>query len=387
MASDAGRALRVGLLVLAALAALAAGIFLIGEKNQLFTLKQDYFTRFATVSGLSRGNPVQLNGVEVGSVTGIVLPESPDERLIRVDLTVDERYAERIRGDSQARLKTLGLLGDKYVEITSGSPTAPQLAAGAEIPSAAPTELDALVASGEDVMANITEISASLKVILARMERGEGLLGELVSNPETGKRVTDTLVETMDSIKEVASKVEHGKGALPRLITDDQLADRLSSAVDRLDAVLAAFEEGDGLLPTLLNDAETRESFTATLASLKTSSEELAAFTHRLEDADGLMPKLLFDEEYGRRLTTEIQQTTARLDNLSQKLDGGDGTLAKLIDDPSVYDALQDVIVGVNESKLLRWLIRNRQKAGIRKRYEEAQQQPEASPAPPPPTP
>jgi phospholipid/cholesterol/gamma-HCH transport system substrate-binding protein len=387
MASDAGRALRVGLLVLAALAALAAGIFLIGEKNQLFSLKRDYFTRFATVSGLNRGNPVQLNGVEVGSVTGIVLPESPDERLIRVDLTVEERFAGRIRSDSEARLKTLGLLGDKYVEITSGSASAPQLAAGAEIPSASPTELGTLVASGEDVMANITEISSSLKVILSRMERGEGLLGELISNPETGKRVTDRLNETLDSIQEVASKVEHGEGALPRLITDDQLADRLSSAVTRLDAVLAAFEEGDGLLPTLLNDADTRESFTATLASLKSSSEQLAAFTNRLEDADGLLPKLLFDEDYGRQLTSEIQQTTARLDNLSAKLDGGDGTVARLIDDPSVYDALQDVIVGVNESKLLRWLIRNRQKAGIKKRYEEAQQESEASPAPPPPTP
>ena len=45
-----------------------------------------------------------------------------------------------------------------------------------------------------------------------------------------------------------------------------------------------------------------------------------------------------------------------------------------LIDDPSVYEAINDVIVGIDESKLLRWLVRNRQKTGIKKRYSEEQQ-------------
>ena len=45
-----------------------------------------------------------------------------------------------------------------------------------------------------------------------------------------------------------------------------------------------------------------------------------------------------------------------------------------LIDDPSVYEAINDVIVGVDESRLLRWLVRNRQKTGIKNRYREEQQ-------------
>jgi hypothetical protein len=53
------------------------------------------------------------------------------------------------------------------------------------------------------------------------------------------------------------------------------------------------------------------------------------------------------------------------------KLDEGEGTAGKLINDPSVYEAVQDVIIGVEESRLLRWLIRNRQKKGIETRYEE----------------
>lgn len=383
MASEAGRAFRVGLLVVVALAVLAAGIFLIGEKNQLFTLKNEYFSRFSAVSGLNPGNPVQLNGVEVGSVTRIVLPEDPGVRLIRVDLTVDQRYAGRIRADSEARLKTLGLLGDKYIEITSGSPEAPLLPEGSEIPSAMPTEIAALMASGEDVMANITEISSSLRTILGRMERGEGLLGELVSDPETGQKVTENLTETLNSIQRVVERIEQGEGVLPRLITDPELAHRTVAAVDRLERILTRFDEGEGLLPALLSDPASKESFTATLASLESTSQELAAFSREVRQADGLLPRLLYDEEYGREVANELRDTVERLNRLTAKLDRGEGTAGQLINDPSVYEAINDIIVGIDESWLLRWLIRNRQKAGIRERHEEAlQEQPAADPDP-----
>ncbi|HUP43485.1 MAG TPA: hypothetical protein VM599_09765, partial [Thermoanaerobaculia bacterium] len=69
------------------------------------------------------------------------------------------------------------------------------------------------------------------------------------------------------------------------------------------------------------------------------------------------------------------------------KLDQGEGTAGKLISDPSVYEAVQDVIVGVEESRMLRWLIRNRQKKGIEQRYDSAQGEPSAEsdePAEPP---
>ena len=68
------REIKVGMLVLAALVVLMGGTFLIGEKSNLFTRKNRYFVRFDTVSGLATGSPVQLNGVNVGEVTEIVLP-------------------------------------------------------------------------------------------------------------------------------------------------------------------------------------------------------------------------------------------------------------------------------------------------------------------------
>ena len=113
------REIKVGLLVVAALVVLMAGTFLIGEKSNLFTRKNRYYVRFETVSGLATGSPVQLNGVNVGEVTEIVLPREVTKTLLTVWVSVDRSYRNRIRRDSEAAIKTLGLLGDKYIEIRS----------------------------------------------------------------------------------------------------------------------------------------------------------------------------------------------------------------------------------------------------------------------------
>ncbi|MFL6231561.1 MAG: MlaD family protein, partial [Thermoanaerobaculia bacterium] len=130
--SPRGREVRVGLVILVAVLVLAAGIFLLGSKNNLFKHKTRYYTEFNSVSGLKRGSPVQLDGVDVGTIEKVVLSEDPKKSQIRVWIRLDEDYAARIRGPldpngliknqvaSRARIKTLGLLGDKFIDINSG---------------------------------------------------------------------------------------------------------------------------------------------------------------------------------------------------------------------------------------------------------------------------
>ena len=391
------REIRVGLVILTALAVLAAGIFLIGEKNNLFSRKNDYLVELNNVGGLRPGNPVQLNGVDVGTVERVVLPETPSATQIQVWITVDRQYAERIRGPvdpraviqgqvpSRARIKTLGLLGDKYIEITTGSEAYPAIPSGDRIPAAQPTNVDALLASGEDVMDNVVEISSSLSKILARMEKGEGLLGELTSDSPSGQRLKQSLIGTSESLERIALTIEHGEGPIPRLLNDRELTVKLERSLDRFDAVLAQAQSGPGLLPGLLNDPSTKTRFDETLASLQQVAGDLQEFTADLETSDALLPRLVKDEEYGREVTEEVRQFVERLNEVSAKLSEGEGTAAKLINDPQIYEAVNDIVVGVNESRLLRWLLRNRQKAGIEKRYEDTKKAIEEQGGTPPP--
>lgn len=418
------REIRVGLVILVALGVLALGIFLIGDKNNLFTRKNLYYVDFGSVSGLKPGSPVQLDGVDVGTIQRVVLPESPWKKNIRVWLEIDQHYAGRIRGPekplavvpgeipSRARIKTLGLLGDKFIEITSGSPSYPVIQPWQEenktagfIPAAQPTNVDALIASGEDVMDNVVQISHSLNSILDRMEKGEGILGQLTKDTPQSKRLQESLVGTSESLERIALTIENGQGPLPRLLNDPAMANQLSRSLDRFESILAKAETGEGLLPGLLNDPSTRTQFNETLASLQGVAQDLQAFTADLESSDALLPRLVKDEEYGRQVAEQLRQFVTRLNEVSQKISEGEGTASKLINDPQIYDAVNDVIIGVNESRMLRWLIRNRQKKGIEKRYEDTKdaieksggtappldrgpetvQEPPPAPAPPPP--
>ncbi|HVF60197.1 MAG TPA: MlaD family protein [Thermoanaerobaculia bacterium] len=384
MPRKVGRELKVGLLVLAAVAVLALSVFLIGDRNNLFARKNRYYIDFQNVSGVRAGNPVQLNGVDAGTVEEVVLPEDPAKRFIRVWITVESRYADRVRADTRARIKTLGLLGDKFIELTSGSQRLPRVPEGGRIETAAATNVDALLASGEDVMANVVEISASLSTILARMERGEGLLGELTSDSPAGRRLRESMIGTFETVERIADKLETGKGLMPRLLNDPALSDQFAGAVDRLENLIAQAQSGPGLLPGLINDPQTKAEFDQTLATARQVVQDLQEFSTNLQSQEGLLPRLVNDEAYGREMTDELRGFVRSLNEVADKVNRGEGAAAKLINDPQIYDAVNDILIGVDESPLLRWLIRSRQKKGIEKRYEDAQGQ-GREPAPEPP--
>ena len=100
MPHDRWREVQVDTLLLAALTALAVSIFFLSHKSNVFVSKNKYFVRFKTVSSLKPGNPVQLNGVDVGKVKWVILPREVDRSAIQVWIVIDWRYAERVREDS-----------------------------------------------------------------------------------------------------------------------------------------------------------------------------------------------------------------------------------------------------------------------------------------------
>jgi len=386
------KTVRVGGLIAAALVVLMTFVFFIGSEQKIFARKNEYEVRFDTVAGLSEGNPVRISGVTVGAVKDIQLPRDPKARDVKISLMVDRKYAERIRGDSRARLKKLGLLaGDNYIDITPGSPRFPELDPGSIIPAQRQTNVDQLLASGEDVVDNLVQISYSLKNILQRVDRGEGLLGELTTTPETKQRLTDTVLAMLNKTNAILSHIESGKGLLGKLVYDDayatQLADSLAGSARSLQTITAnvqhSFENGNGMLPALLSDPEGKKKVMDLVQNLQTTSANLAAFSTTLQQGQGVIPRLMNDKVYGDQALNEFTSLLHQLNGTVAKINNGEGTAGKIIADPSVYESLNDILIGINESKLLRWLARNRQQTGIEKRYDAEHKAPATTPLPP----
>src|SRR5437763_4683160 len=383
--------LRVGFLVAFAGIIAMIGVFFIGSEQKIFARKQEYNLRLDNVSGLAEGNPVKISGVTVGVVKDINLPRDPKKKYVDITLMIDKKYADLIRTDSRARLKKLGLLaGDSYIDTSPGSPRFDALEAGANIPAARQTNVDQLISSGEDLVDNFVQISYSLKNVLSRIDRGEGLLGEITTAPDTKQRITDTFLTTLNKTNAILSHVESGHGAIGRLVYDDkygeELTGSLAQAAKSLQAVTtnvqSSFEKGEGMLPALLHDPEGKKRVYDLVDNLRVTSGNLATFTTNLQNGQGLLPRLMNDKAYADQSLAEFTGLVRQLDDAVAKINSGNGTAGKLISDPSVYESINDILIGINESKLLRWLIRNRQEKGIEKRYQIEQTKPPAPPVP-----
>ena len=147
--------------------------------------------------------------------------------------------------------------------------------------------------------------------------------------------------------------------------------------------VQRGFETNDGVLPALLNDPEGKRRVYEIVENLRVTSTSLSSFMDSVQTGQGLLPRLLNDKAYGDQALAEFALLSKQLNEAVAKINNGEGTAGKLISDPSLYESVNDILIGINESKLLRWLIRNRQQAGIEKRYDEAQQAPAITPLPP----
>ncbi len=375
MFDDPRKALKVGAVLAVSITIFMVVILLIGKKEHLFRPKNRYHMYFKNVTGLNEGNPVQLNGVNIGQIKDIALPEDIENQFIKVEIEIDRKYSDRIRTDSRARIKTFGLLGDKYIFITSGTKNGQIIPNGGEIPVSQPTDVERLIASGEDVMDNILKISTSLAKILERVEKGEGFLGEITLNQQVGRKITSTLLDTLDSIKEVSDKINRGEGILAKLINSEDIATTFNKVIKLTEELLNVIKEGEGIITALLKDPEIREEIKQTITNAKETTQKAASVSDKIDamlaSSDGLIIRLLSDKKIADQFIAELEQLLSNLRAVSEKLNSPEGTAGKIISDPSIYEAINSVIIGVNESKILRFLIRNRQKKGMEKQLEE----------------
>src|SRR5262249_2806610 len=133
------RNIRLGIFIVFALAVLAAGVFMIGDRQLLFSSTYRLKATFKNVSGLNGGAEVRVGGIHKGTVKGIQLPVAPGGEMT-VLMTMDASTRKVIRTDSVASIETEGLLGNKYVEVSFGSDSAPEVRDGNSIRGA--TALD-----------------------------------------------------------------------------------------------------------------------------------------------------------------------------------------------------------------------------------------------------
>ena len=200
------RVARLGAFIVATLAVLAAGVFIIGGQEYLFRSTYQLKAQFDNVAGLAVGADVEVGGVHSGNVHSIKLPHKPGDKVI-VIMDLDRSTKEIIKRDSVASIETEGVLGNQFVAISFGSAGQAEVADGETIQSAPPLELGALLTkanaildSSQQAIVNTTAATAHLNSVSAKIDSGQGTVGALVNDRQLYnnlEQTTTTLHDTM----------------------------------------------------------------------------------------------------------------------------------------------------------------------------------------------
>jgi phospholipid/cholesterol/gamma-HCH transport system substrate-binding protein len=114
--------LRVGLLVLVGMGLLIFILAIVGSNIKLFTPEYRLMLFVPNIEGLVNGSMVTLAGRKIGFVNDMQFVQVEGQNGVQVELKLDKSFQDRITDHSQAIIRTIGLLGDKYVDISLGTP-------------------------------------------------------------------------------------------------------------------------------------------------------------------------------------------------------------------------------------------------------------------------
>jgi phospholipid/cholesterol/gamma-HCH transport system substrate-binding protein len=206
------RAARLGAFIVATLAILVAGIFIIGGKQYLFSSTYQLKAQFDNVVGLDAGGDVRVGGVHVGTVHSILLPHKPGEK-VTIVMDLGKSTHQIVKQDSVATIETEGLLGNQFLAISFGSASAAEVREGDTIASQPPLEMSDLFQKTSDILdssqqaiRNATRATANLDSISAKIDGGQGTAGALVND----KQLYSNLEQTTSAMRDTMVQAEAG---------------------------------------------------------------------------------------------------------------------------------------------------------------------------------
>ena len=200
------RVARLGLFIVATLAVLATGVFIIGSKEYLFRSTYILKAQFDNVAGLAAGAEVQVGGVHSGIVHSIELPDKPGGK-VTVVVDLDKSTHKIIKQDSVATINTEGLLGNQYLSISFGTAGQPDVKDGDTLQSEPPLQMGDMLKKANDILnssqqavQNTSQATAHLNSVSDKIDSGKGTVGALVNDKQLYnnlEQTTTTLHATM----------------------------------------------------------------------------------------------------------------------------------------------------------------------------------------------
>lgn len=246
-----------------------------GGGTSIFESKGKFVCYFKDISGLTNGSPVWMSGVEVGNVKSVSFVNLDSERQVKVVCRCKTSVWHLLTKDARVKLGTVGLIGDKIIEILPGIDGGTPIEEMDVILTVQSTTAGDVFAEGKSAIGDVRHTINNIDTLLTRMNRGEGTLGQLAANDEmynsmtslianltqliaslqqNQERIISSIEKTSNSVASLSDKVDNNTGTLGRLINDPELYDNLTATTAKFDSILFKINTAEGNLGLLVND-------------------------------------------------------------------------------------------------------------------------------------
>jgi phospholipid/cholesterol/gamma-HCH transport system substrate-binding protein len=316
--------LKVGVLVIVALAALTALVFLMsGSSGGFFAGKITLRSYFENAAGLKVGAPVNLEGVSIGSVTRIRI--APGRRLtpVEVIMKVSKNFTNDIHEDSKTSLDTVGVLGDTVVDIDSKHAIGPRVKDNDELGTNESPNLSDVIKSSQGTIEQVNTILAKIDSLIDSLNTGKGSVGQLINDPALYNKA----VQTVDQLSKISNDLNAGKGSIGKLLKDDTLYNHVNDTAARLDHIITEIDNGQGSVGKLLKDQTLYNNLNQTVNNAN-------ALMAEVNQGKGTLGMLAKDPQF----EAKFRDTIDRLDSIMTRIDNGQGTIGQLAVNPSLYN-------------------------------------------------
>jgi phospholipid/cholesterol/gamma-HCH transport system substrate-binding protein len=316
-----GRSIRLGFFIIIGIAIFASAIYVIGKQRNLFGNTFTINGVFKDVSGLKIGNNVRYSGINVGTVSNIRLI---NDTLVEVQVTLEKKVHEFIREDSRMEIGTEGVMGNKVVKITPGSPSKPVVSEGDALQTVEAVKIDEILEELEKSSFNTTVITRNLAEITTKINRGEGIFGNLFTDTSFNNnldKITRNTANLTRNVTQITDKINNEQGLAGRLLSDSTLSKKfaeagnnLLSSTENMKEITRKINKGEGVFGKMFTDTSFTHNLDVTSRNLNYTSEKAKAisdnlekFTHTMKTGKGLVNKLLTDTAFAESLDSTLR--------------------------------------------------------------------------------
>jgi ABC-type transporter Mla subunit MlaD len=285
---------------------------------------------------------------------------------VTVVMRISSEVLNRIRQDSEARVDSMGLLGDKTIDISIGSQALPPLRDGDTVRSAVAVDFNTALADAQHILDNVVVSTDELRKLLAGFTAAGG---------------EEALVAAVRSIQDIADEIQNGQGLLHQLVFDPKSGaqyqdivaevksstEKLDSNLAHLDQLLGEVKTGDGLLHAVIYGDDGDQA-------VKEAQLALAEAKQLLNDVRtkrGVVHNLIYDEDRGEFVTNlntasadvkiaaaDAQKVVDDVKTLVADVKAGKGTIGALLVDPTVYEDLKVLLGNARRNDAVKAIVR-----------------------------